>query len=82
MGWRESAACRGEDPELFFPIGDGGLAQRQTARARAVCLGCPVMYQCRDWAVRNGETEGVWGGTTAAERRLIRRRFVGRLPDG
>ncbi|MFP8963481.1 WhiB family transcriptional regulator [Streptomyces nanhaiensis] len=82
MGWRESAACRGEDPELFFPIGDGGLAERQTARARAVCRGCPVMPQCRDWAVRNGETEGVWGGTTAAERRLIRRRFVGRLPDG
>ncbi|MCI0386399.1 WhiB family transcriptional regulator [Streptomyces sp. CNQ085] len=82
MGWRESAACRGEDPELFFPIGDGGLARQQTARARAVCLGCPVMPQCRDWAVRSGETEGVWGGTTAAERRLIRRGFAGRLPEG
>ncbi|HZG07069.1 MAG TPA: WhiB family transcriptional regulator [Streptomyces sp.] len=82
MDWRESAACRGADPELFFPVGDGGAAARQTARARAVCRACPVMRACRTWAVRNGEPEGVWGATTAAERRALRRRRIGRLPEG
>ncbi|MEW2288333.1 WhiB family transcriptional regulator [Streptomyces sp. NPDC047841] len=68
--WRVRALCVGEDPELFFPLVETDLA---TARARAVCLRCPVLLPCRDWAVRHGETDGVWGATTASQRRAIRR---------
>jgi WhiB family redox-sensing transcriptional regulator len=74
MDWRESAACRTEDPELFFPLGEEGPSRRQIERARAVCRRCPVVPACTDWALLNTERDGVWGGTTAAERRTLRSR--------
>ncbi|MFF3504579.1 WhiB family transcriptional regulator [Streptomyces sp. NPDC003247] len=76
MNWREAAACRSEDPELFFPVGEEGPARRQIEQARAVCRRCPVRVPCASWALRNAERDGVWGAMTAGERRdvLFRRR--------
>jgi WhiB family redox-sensing transcriptional regulator len=75
MDWRERALCRGEDPELFFPIGnpDSGPAAIQTDEAKAVCRRCPVRAQCLAWAVAADTVEGIWGGTTEEERRAMRR---------
>ncbi|MFJ2374574.1 WhiB family transcriptional regulator [Streptomyces sp. NPDC087769] len=69
------AICRGEDPDLFFPVGAGtsGPMLVQTDAAKAVCLGCPVKKQCLDWAMKADPVEGIWGGTTEAERRAMRR---------
>jgi WhiB family redox-sensing transcriptional regulator len=78
MNWRERAACRYEDPKLFFPVGDGGLSVRQVEEARTVCRRCPVLRDCRSWALHHAEYEGIWGGLTAAERRMVARR---RLPE-
>ncbi|MEU1179956.1 WhiB family transcriptional regulator [Streptomyces sp. NPDC005820] len=72
LNWREAAACRSEDPELFFPIGEDGPSRRQIEQARAVCRRCPVMRACGTWAVRHGERHGVWGAMTAGERRSLR----------
>jgi WhiB family redox-sensing transcriptional regulator len=79
--WTERAACRdaGVDPELFFPLSDTGPALRQVAAAKAVCARCPVTTECLTWALRAGEAAGIWGGTMAEERRLLRRAL---LPDG
>ncbi|MER7707467.1 WhiB family transcriptional regulator [Kitasatospora sp. NPDC097605] len=75
MNWRESARCRDTDPELFFPIGSGSSfpALAQADEARAVCGRCPVARQCLEWAL-DAPVEGIWGGTTEAERRTLRRR--------
>jgi WhiB family transcriptional regulator, redox-sensing transcriptional regulator len=78
MGWHEEAACQDGDPELFFPIGNTGPALMQIAEAKAVCGRCPVVADCLAWAVKVGQVEGVWGGTTESERRLARRRAVPR----
>ena len=43
MDWRHRAACRDEDPELFFPIGNTGPALLQIEEARAVCRRCEVV---------------------------------------
>ncbi|GGX81657.1 WhiB family transcriptional regulator [Streptomyces fructofermentans] len=76
MDWRERSLCRYEAPDLFFPIGthDRGPALLQTDEAKAVCRRCPVMGRCLDWALESGPVEGVWGATTEAERRALRRR--------
>jgi WhiB family redox-sensing transcriptional regulator len=74
MYWRERAACRGVDTELFFPIGNSGPATlAQIDEAKAVCGRCPVVEQCLKWATEGGEV-GIWGGMTDSERCDIRRR--------
>ncbi len=43
--------------------------------AKALCLSCPVMQECRDWALANSSltTHGIWGGLTPQQRRTHRR---------
>lgn len=72
--WRHKAACRWEDPELFFPVGMGGPAILQVAQAKSVCHGCPVASDCLDWALKTGQDAGVWGGMSEDERRALKRR--------
>lgn len=73
--WRHHAACKYEDPELFFPIGNSGPARLQTEEAKAVCLNqCPVIDQCLGWALESGQDFGVWGGMSEDERRALKRR--------
>ena len=72
--WRERAACRHEDPDLFFPIGTTGPALVQTEQAKAVCRHCPVTERCLEWALDTGQSIGVWGGTSETERRALARR--------
>lgn len=70
--WWATAACRSADPELFFPISSAGLSRADVARAKEVCARCQVRPQCLDYALAACELHGVWGGTSAEERRLLR----------
>ncbi|MER6117593.1 WhiB family transcriptional regulator [Streptomyces sp. A0642] len=72
--WRMRAACRDEDPDLFFPIGSTGPALVQTEDAKAVCRACPVRRECLQWALENNQDAGVWGGLAEDERRKLKRR--------
>ncbi|MGY1583847.1 WhiB family transcriptional regulator [Streptomyces sp. MN13] len=72
--WRMSAACRVEDPELFFPIGNTGPALLQIEEAKSVCRRCPVVERCLEWALEMGQNDGVWGGLSEDERRSLKRR--------
>ncbi len=74
MDWRHHAACRDEDPELFFPIGNTGPALVQIDEAKRVCQGCPVLEPCLQWALESGQDAGVWGGLSEDERRAYKRR--------
>lgn len=73
MSWRHRAACRHEDPELFFPVGNSGPALRQISQAQAVCRRCPVVSDCLSWALRHGQATGVWGGLGEVERDAVGR---------
>jgi WhiB family redox-sensing transcriptional regulator len=68
--WQYQGACRNADPELFFlETGLRGPTKRKKENAAlAVCNKCPVISQCREWALRVPEIYGVWGGTTADQR--------------
>jgi len=73
--WRSLSACRGEDPEIFFPAPRNMTTFLQLARAKAVCARCPVAAQCLRYALATGQEYGVWGGTSEEERRAMRRRL-------
>jgi WhiB family transcriptional regulator, redox-sensing transcriptional regulator len=72
MDWRDGAACRHRDPELFFPEGTAGPALLQADQAKRVCQSCPVRTPCLDFALRHGLGFGIWGGVTGEERRVLR----------
>jgi WhiB family redox-sensing transcriptional regulator len=73
LAWIGQAACRDQDPELFFP--ERGHARQGTA-AKQVCAACPVQGPCRDLAVRaasgRNEDHGIFGGTKPHERTRLR----------
>jgi WhiB family redox-sensing transcriptional regulator len=74
MDWRARAACRGTpEPDLFFPLLTTGPAARQVAAAKAICARCPVLPDCRTWALTY-EAYGIWGGLTEHERARLRHR--------
>jgi WhiB family redox-sensing transcriptional regulator len=74
MSWYQYAACRGQNPELFFPIGTGGPAVQQLQEAKAVCGRCAVQSVCLEWALLARIDDGVWGGLSEDERRSLNRR--------
>jgi len=76
MTWRNRAACLDEHPELFFPIGNTGLALVQIEEAKGVCGRCEVVETCLEWAMESGQDAGVWGGVSEDERRALKRRYA------
>ncbi|MBV9857435.1 MAG: WhiB family transcriptional regulator [Streptosporangiaceae bacterium] len=74
-------ADSGLDPEEWFPLSaDVSRARAQAASAIALCTICPVRAECLEFALRQwfgAGGDGVWGGLVAAERRAIRRQWLG-----
>jgi WhiB family redox-sensing transcriptional regulator len=66
LSWRQRAACRGVDPDVFYPSTD-----EEAEEAKAICRSCPVRESCLEYALVNRERDGVWGGATERERRRI-----------
>lgn len=76
--WRDVAACRDTDPDLFFPVGTTGPAIEQIESAKAVCDACDAKSPCLEFALITNQDSGVWGGTSEEERRQIRRAWTAR----
>ena len=70
--WRDAAACRNTDPDLFFPVGTTGEALEETEAAMALCRRCPVSQQCLEFAMVTNQRDGIWGATSEEDRRRIR----------
>lgn len=70
-GWTEHAACKGKG-DLFF-ISRGGNSSTQVRAAKAICAECPVLDQCREYALNDASLEGVWAGMNDRERKKARR---------
>lgn len=63
--WRDDAACRGMDTEIFFP---GPTDVEQVARAHHACDRCPVIADCLAFAAEVDARHGIWGGQSTYER--------------
>ena len=74
--WRDVAACRDTDPDLFFPVGTTGPAIEQIDSAKAVCDTCPSKQPCLEYALSTNQDSGVWRGTSEEERRKLRRKWL------
>jgi WhiB family redox-sensing transcriptional regulator len=62
------AACHGRTELFFAPRAERPQARvRREAKARAVCLGCPVLAECR-WYARRHREYGFWGAESEEER--------------
>ena len=65
--WRTKAECLDADPDVFFPVfGSNGTA------AKRICSRCEVKEECLEYAMVNWIDDGIWGGTSAAERERLR----------
>lgn len=69
--WYLLAACRGRSDINWFPRRGAPL---EVHAAYAVCAGCPVKAECLAYAFSlEFNPPGVWGGTSAHQRKTIRR---------
>ncbi|MDA8549513.1 WhiB family transcriptional regulator [Aquiluna sp.] len=76
MTWLNQARCLNEDPELFFPVGNTGPALEQIEQAKSICRQCDVSAQCLEYAIKESQDTGVWGGLSEDERRSLKRRYA------
>ncbi len=69
-------------PDLYFPEKSGTQMSRtagyddltQAQLAKKNCIQeCPVMMECRMYALFHNESDGIWGGMTANERKIWRK---------
>ena len=68
--WRELAACRNTVTARYDPFFDGTEGGQRAALA--ICRTCRVQGECLAYAVRTGQSYGVWGGRPQQElRRLV-----------
>lgn len=76
IAWQRDAQCRkvkvGRSVQArvhaFFP--ERG---KPAERAKQICAQCPVWRECLEFALANHLRDGVFGGTTEKERRVILR---------
>jgi WhiB family redox-sensing transcriptional regulator len=64
-------ACE-RDPEVWWTTRATPAGAAQQAAAVEACSWCPVRVLCAEYAIAAGERDGVWGGTTPADRRTAR----------
>lgn len=79
-GWQERAACRGEDLMVFFAAEGERPPERdlRQAKAKRICMRCPVRADCLDFAVSVPERFGFYGGLNEDERKAERERRMRR----
>jgi transcription factor WhiB/Lsr2 protein len=77
-------ACR-THPEWFsHERTSTRAAEKDIAKAKLACSGCPIVADCLKWALANPALTpvGVWAATTPRQRPELRRRLTERLgPD-
>lgn len=67
--------CRqNEDPGAWF----AEPGSKRQERAKVACAGCPLIEQCRAYALNTGIPDGVWGGLSESDRKLIWTRGSGK----
>lgn len=64
--WMDKAACTKADQAIFFPPKGASVGP-----AKMICATCPVLEECRAYALMTNTKHGIWGGMSERERRRI-----------
>jgi len=68
LAWQSEALCAQTGADFFFP--EPGSSVRE---AKRICSLCEMRPACLEYALRNDERFGVWGGLSEKERLELRR---------
>lgn len=72
--WAKQGRCRSMPHSVFFPARGDHQAVEQ---ALAICARCPVLEECRAYAVAApGQLVGIWGGLTGQQRRMAHKEWL------
>ena len=72
--WMADAECKGQTHHFFAPHGEQAEArEHREAIARSICVRCPVLATCREYA-RCHREQGFWGAENDDQRLEARRR--------
>ena len=68
FAWSKDAMCKGM-AHLFYPNDNERPTARdkREARAKTLCVKCPVLEECRNYGRTNSEF-GIWGGENEEDR--------------
>jgi WhiB family redox-sensing transcriptional regulator len=74
--WQLKGLCRSKryNPDMWSPFENH---ERRALLAKDVCVQCPVLQQCREWALSHHEEHGVWGGLSEGDRQRL---WTGKTP--
>jgi hypothetical protein len=76
----ESPLCAEVGGEYWYPEDLSGNGKYEGVNlAKTICGNCRHRTECAEWGI-NKERYGMWGGLTAHQRKLIRRRLGIVLP--
>lgn len=71
--------CAESFPDAFFseePL-EGALHIRplytMEREAKMACMQCPYQARCLEYAMKNPDMDGIWGGTNERQRRAMRK---------
>lgn len=68
--WMDDAGCKGHTHLFFPPRAERPQARaRREAKARRLCVSCPVLDTCREYA-REHHEYGFWAGESEEDRHL------------
>lgn len=65
------ANCEGEDTNIFFSDDNGHHDPENLKKARSLCKGCEIRFDCLQYAIDEKIVDGVWGGLLWSERRKL-----------
>lgn len=61
--WAERGLCAEIGGDVWYPELD-----QSNKTGKQVCARCEVIAQCREYAIRTRQTDGIWGGLSTRER--------------
>lgn len=70
--WRSKGFCVTEKINIDFFTDD----KYEISLAKSICRRCIVADQCLQFAVKNEERHGIWGGFTPRERNKLTRSMI------